>query len=105
MKSDFNLWIDKEFEQLDAAFHWSRPARPIRQRSNVPTTTAPNCAMSAARMGYELVTFIARTLCEILEAFIAGATYDQNVISCHMEPSNWPALKLTATCVPMKCPK
>jgi hypothetical protein len=34
-------------------------------------------------MGYELVTFVARTLCDILDAFIAGAAYDKEIVDCH----------------------
>jgi hypothetical protein len=37
-----------------------------------------------ATMGYTLVTFVAGSLCKILEALKAGATYDKEVVECHV---------------------
>ena len=36
-------------------------------------------------MGFELVTFIANNLCDILDAIKAGAAYDRDVIDCHLD--------------------
>ncbi len=48
--------------------------RSSRQLRDVGTT-----------MGYELVTFVASSLCEILEALRGGgADYDKGLINCHL---------------------
>jgi hypothetical protein len=36
-------------------------------------------------MDFELVTFVANNLCEILDAMKAGAVYDKDAIDCHMD--------------------
>ncbi len=84
LKTDFGVWIDQEFEKLNDA---------LAQVASNPKDKAAlerahdSCAQLrdvGGTMGYELVTFIARTLCDILEAYAAGAAYHQNVIDCHV---------------------
>lgn len=36
-------------------------------------------------MGYDLVTFVATTLCQVLEAIKAGAVYEKEMIDCHVD--------------------
>jgi hypothetical protein len=36
-------------------------------------------------MGYELVTFVANRLCEVLDAIRNGADYDKVLIRCHLD--------------------
>lgn len=35
-------------------------------------------------MSFELITFVANNLCEILDAIKAGAVYDKDMIDCHI---------------------
>lgn len=83
LKADFDVWINAEFAKLNEAL--TKIATDPTDK--VALENANQCSGQlrdvGTTMGYELVTFIARTLCEILEAYIAGATYDQNVIDCH----------------------
>ncbi len=83
LKSDFTVWIDNEFATLNGA---------LKVVDGDPTNKAAlerafhSCAQLrdvSGTMGYELVTFVARTLCDILEAYIAGAAYDKEVVDCH----------------------
>lgn len=83
MQSDFSIWIDREFDILDAA---------LADIADNPKDSAAlqrafhSCAQLrdvSGTMGYDLVTFVARTLCDILEAYIAGAPYDMEVVECH----------------------
>lgn len=83
MKADFDVWIDGEFAKLNAALSEiaeNPNEKGALERANVYCAHLRDVGST---MGYELVTFIARTLCEILEAYIAGAPYDQEVIDCH----------------------
>ena len=36
-------------------------------------------------MGYGLVTFVAKTLCEVLDSIRAGAIYEKEMIECHLD--------------------
>lgn len=83
LTSEFRIWIDDQFEELNEAF-----ARIDRDPGNKAALEHAYHIGSQLRdvggtMGYELVTFIAKTLCDILEAYMAGAAYDKNVIECH----------------------
>jgi hypothetical protein len=85
LMTDFRIWIEKEFEQIDTAL--------AEFERNLTDTSALERACRGSEqlrdvggtMGYELVTFIAKTLCEVLDAYIAGGTYDKDVIRCHQD--------------------
>jgi hypothetical protein len=85
LKPEFNNWLSRELKQLAAS---------IQQVGDNPgDENVLDHAHQACRqlrdvggtMGYELVTFIADNLCEILDAIKAGATYDQNMVDCHLD--------------------
>ena len=85
LKSDFGVWIDKELEQLNASL-----AKLVNNpKDKASLERAYECCSQlrdvGGTMGYELVTFVARTLCDILEAYIGGAAYDKKVIDCHID--------------------
>jgi hypothetical protein len=85
MQSGFSEWLDRELQELSAAIQqaegssfdpsWhERAYRSCRQLRDVGAT-----------MGYELVTFIANNLCEILDVIKAGTAYDREMINCHVD--------------------
>jgi hypothetical protein len=78
MKPAFANWLDQELQELDAAV----------QQLDLSLDTADQSARQlrdvGATMGYELLTFIANNLCEVLSAIKAGADYDQEMIDCHL---------------------
>ena len=85
LKPDFNNWLTRELKRL---------AKSIQDVGDNPgDETVLDHAHQACRqlrdvggtMGYELVTFVADNLCEILDAIKSGATYDQNMVNCHMD--------------------
>jgi len=85
LKTDFGDWLDRELQDLSAS---------IRQLSANPGNAASlDRAQQAcsqlrdvgATMGYELVTFVANNFCHVLDAVMAGAAYDKDVIDCHMD--------------------
>lgn len=85
LKPDFGNWLTREMKQL---------AKLIQAVGDNPGDDAVlDQAHQACRqlrdvggtMGYELVTFVADNLCDILDAIKAGATYDQNMVDCHMD--------------------
>ena len=85
LKADFADWINQELAQLadalakveaqpldlaaiDAAFHSCAHLRDV-----------------GGTMGFELVTFIASNLCDIIDALKVGAVYDKDTVVCHMD--------------------
>ncbi len=85
LKADFNEWIGREFDALAAAL------AEVENDSSDKAALARAYKSSAqlrdvgGTMSYELITFVAKTLCDILEAYMAGATYDKDVIVCHTD--------------------
>ena len=82
---DFTIWLERELQELYAAL--------LKVGKNSRDTLSLECAYRSCSqlrdvgttMSYELITFIAGNLCEILDAIKAGATYDKDVIDCHMD--------------------
>lgn len=83
LKADFGVWIDKEFDQLNAALAQIASNPSDKAALKRAFDSSSQLRDVGGTMGYELVTFVAQTLCNIIEAYIAGAAYDQNVIDCH----------------------
>jgi hypothetical protein len=83
LKPDFSNWMNAEFDALNAAL--ADVARDPKDKAALQLAFH-SCAQLrdvSGTMGYELVTFVARTLCDILEAYLAGAAYDKEVVECH----------------------
>jgi hypothetical protein len=83
LKPDFSNWINSEFDVLNAAL---ADVASDPNDKDALQRAFHSCAQLrdvSGTMGYDLVTFVARTLCDILEAYIAGAAYDKEVVECH----------------------
>lgn len=83
LKPDFSNWMNNEFDMLNAAL--ADVASDPKDKDALQRAFH-SCAQLrdvSGTMGYDLVTFVARTLCDILEAYIAGAAYDEDVVECH----------------------
>jgi len=83
LKPDFSNWIDNEFDALNAAL---ADIASDPEDKDAMQRAFHSCAQLrdvSGTMGYDLVTFVARTLCDILEAYIAGAAYNNEVVECH----------------------
>jgi len=85
LKTDFTGWIDQQYSELSdslAAIASDPGDKMAMERAQ------QKCAYLrdvGSTMGYTLVTFIATTLCDILEAYMAGAPFDKEVTDCHMD--------------------
>ncbi|MGE0284398.1 MAG: hypothetical protein AB7P20_27805, partial [Rhizobiaceae bacterium] len=85
MKTDFTGWIDQQYSELGASL--ADVARDPGDKEALERAHQ-KCAYLrdvGSTMGYTLVTFVATTLCDILEAYIAGAPFDKDVTDCHMD--------------------
>jgi chemotaxis protein histidine kinase CheA len=84
LKSDFLDWLDQELQQLRAAL-----AQIEVDPSDMTVLDRANNNSSQLRdigttMGFELVTFVAGSLCAMLDTIKAGAAYDKDMIDCHI---------------------
>jgi chemotaxis protein histidine kinase CheA len=84
LKSDFLEWLDQELQQLRAEL-----AQVEVDRSDMTVLDRANNNSSQLRdigatMGFELVTFVAGSLCAMLDTIKAGAAYDKDMIDCHI---------------------
>ena len=81
---DFAAWLDAALQELKDALS-SLADNP---KSPAAIERADNACSQlrdiGATMGYNLVTFVANSLCTILEAIQAGASYDKDIIDCHI---------------------
>jgi chemotaxis protein histidine kinase CheA len=84
LKPGFGNWLDQELRELSAE---------ISQIESNPGDTSvldrahSRCAQLqdiGTTMGFELVTFVANSLCKIFDAIKAGAIYDKDMIDCHV---------------------
>ena len=84
LSSEFVDWIEQELQQLSLilAEIESNPAdMAVIERADA------NCSQLrdiGSTMGYELVTFVAGSLCAILDTMKAGAAYDKDIVDCHV---------------------
>ena len=85
LKADFSVWIDQEFNALDAALAEVESNPSDKAALGRAHTSCAQLRDVGGTMGYQLVTFVAQALCDILDAYIAGAAYDKEVIVCHTD--------------------
>jgi hypothetical protein len=83
IKPEFTVWIDHEFNALNFALAEIDSDPHDKGAMERAFHSCSQLRDVSGTMGYELVTFVARTLCDILEAYIAGAAYDKDVVECH----------------------
>ena len=85
LKSDFIDWLDREMQELSTALAQLESQPADMSSIERAYTSCAHLRDVGATMGFELVTFIANNLCEILDAMKAGAVYDKEAIDCHMD--------------------
>lgn len=84
LSSDFVDWVDQEVQQLSlilAEIEKNPGDVTMIERADV------NCSQLrdiGTTLGYELVTFVAGSLCAVLNTIKAGAAYDKDMVDCHV---------------------
>jgi hypothetical protein len=86
MKPGFRRWLGQELDELaDAVAGASSHPAGGRDRLAVAALHAARIRDVGTTMDFELVTFVASSLCQILDGIAAGAPYRSDVIDCHRE--------------------
>jgi len=84
-KPEFIDWLDRELQALHVA------VRQVEKNSGDPSLIdqaffrASQLRDVGSTMDYDLVTFVAGNLCDIMEAVRSGAQYDKDSVDCHLE--------------------
>ena len=92
LHADFADWINNELAQLSAALDQLEASPTSLEAIDRAFQSCAHLRDVGATMGFELVTFVAANLCDIIDAMKVGAVYDKDTINCHMD-----ALKLAKT--------
>ncbi len=85
LKPEGANWLDRELQEFDAAVR--QIGGNFSDISELDHIHESCCQLRdvGATVGFELFTYIASNLCEILDAIKAGAAYDKNMVHCHVD--------------------
>jgi len=85
LKEEFTDWLKNGLERLQSAIQLAEtyPANATL----IEDAFRSSCELRdiGTTVGYELVTFVANRLCEVLTAIQNGAAYDKELIRCHLD--------------------
>lgn len=84
-KSHFDAWLEgelKEFVRLMKKIDGAKAAKDWVETANFHSHQLRD---SATTLGFELLAFIAGSLCEILDSIEAGGECNTEAIACHIE--------------------
>ncbi len=84
LKPGFADWLDRELQELSAAIQQAEGSSFDPSWHERAYRSCCQLRDVGATMGFELVTFIANNLCEILDVIKAGTPYDREIINCHV---------------------
>lgn len=85
LQSDFTDWLNEGLNRLQAAIQLVE-VYPENE-TLLEDAFRSSCELRdvGTTMGYALVTFVADRLCEVLDAIRDGASYDKELITCHLD--------------------
>ena len=92
MKAEFVDWVDQELQGLSAALSQVESNPGDFDALDRAFHSCAHLRDVGGTMSFELVTFVADNLCDILDAMKSGAPHDKDAIDCHMK-----ALRLAKT--------
>jgi hypothetical protein len=84
-KPDFADWLSGEIASLNAAMRQADASLGDLTSIEQASFHCRQLRDVGSTVGYDLVTFVADNLCEILEAIRSGAAYDKDIIDCHLD--------------------
>ncbi len=86
IKLGFRDWLDAEISELAAQVRKGRSGQPTGVAwAEAALIHCRQIRDVGATMGFQLVTFIAGNLCEMLDGVVAGATPRNEMIDCHID--------------------
>ena len=84
-KPEFEAWLDQELQALAGLIGNARAGHAGPEWHDTACSRTRQLRDVGATMGFDLVTFVADNLCEILEGTHAGSEHDMELINCHVD--------------------
>jgi len=85
LRNEFTDWLNEGLARLQAAIQMVETYPDNETLLEDAFRSSCELRDVGTTMGYELVTFVASRLCEVLDAVRDGAAYDRDLIGCHMD--------------------
>jgi hypothetical protein len=85
IRPSFDDWLTSELEPLSAAINGAKVGTPAADWLETANLHSAQIRDAGTTMGSELITFIAGSLCEVLDAVAAGAECNMDSIVCHLD--------------------
>ena len=85
IKPGFDEWLDKELQKLADVVKSVQPGNPPSDWVDIANGLSRQLRDVGTTMGFELLTYIANSFCEVLDAIAAGAEYNMESITCHLD--------------------
>jgi hypothetical protein len=85
LKEEFTDWLKDGLERLQCAIQLAETYRTNAMLLDDAFRSSCELRDIGTTVGYELVTFVANRLCEVIDAIRNGADYDKVLIRCHLD--------------------
>jgi len=85
MKPGFDAWLDGEMQSLVDAVAHVQAGKPATEWAETANLYSRHIRDVGTTMGYELLSFIANSLCEVLDALEAGIPCNLESVTCHLD--------------------
>lgn len=83
-KPGFDEWVNKELQSLTDVVASARPGANM-EWAEMAGIHSRRLRDVGTTMGFELLTFVADSLCDVLDAVVAGAEYNMDSVACHVD--------------------
>ena len=84
-KLGFDEWLDGELNELSGWVERAKSGEPVESWIDAAQFHANQLRDTGTTVGFELLTFIANTLCTILDGIKAGAECKMDSLTCHID--------------------
>lgn len=85
IKPDFEPWLDGKLQDLKIALGGLSDGAAFSPSMDTGQRICTQVQDVGSTMGFSLVTFVANALFELLETVKAGAPYDKDMVTCHVD--------------------
>jgi hypothetical protein len=85
IKPGFDDWLNNEMQSLADEIKRAQSGDPETSWIEIANAHSRQLRDVGTTMGFELLTFIANSLCEVFDAVIAGAECNMESITCHLD--------------------
>jgi hypothetical protein len=85
IKPGFDAWLDGEMQSLVDAVAHAQAGKPTAEWAETANLYSRHMRDVGTTMGYELLSFVANSLCEVLDAIEAGIPCNFESVTCHLD--------------------